>query len=80
MKKWYASSKNGSPPIVFTKMETIKTGVYFFSLENEGPLFKQEALYSTQCQWVAQGGLELMIFLAQPLKYWLHWDAHPHLT
>lgn len=44
MKKRYASSKNGSPPIVFTKMETIKTGVYFFSLENEGPVFKQEAL------------------------------------
>lgn len=67
-------------PLCLLKWRRSKQVFIFFSLENEGPVFKQEALYSTQCQWVAQGGLELMIFLAEPLKYWLHCDAHPHLT
>lgn len=29
MKNGMWAEKNGSPPIVFTKMETIETGVYF---------------------------------------------------
>lgn len=68
MENGIQAKNDASPPIVFTKIEKIETGVQFsiIKLSPTPHILSEswEALYNIQCQCVAQVGLELMIFLA----------------